>query len=67
MPEDIAVDAFARNVYYTDSGERLVGVCTIDGKYCHKLITDDVDQPRGLALYPAEGKINGTISECRHP
>ncbi len=58
MPEDIAVDAHARNVYYTDSGERLVGVCTIDGKYCHKLITDDVDQPRGLALYPAEGIIN---------
>ena len=58
MPEDVAVDTLARNLYYTDSGSRLVGVCTIDGRYCNKLITEDVDQPRGLALYPAEGKIS---------
>ena len=33
----------------------MVGVCSMDGRNCNQLIKDNIDQPRGLALYPAEG------------
>jgi len=62
MPEDVAVDSLTRNLYYTDSGTRTVGVCTMEGKFCSSLITEDVDQPRGLALYPDEG--NNLVFVC---
>ena len=55
MPEDVAVDSLTRNLYFTDSGFRVIRVCSVDGRTCKNLITKDVDQPRGLALYPAEG------------
>ena len=55
MPEDVAVDSLTQNLYFTDSGTRIVGVCTVEGKFCSRLIDEDIDQPRGLALYPDEG------------
>lgn len=55
MPEDVVIDTLGRNFYYTDSGKKLVGVCSIAGGYCNHLITKNLDQPRGLALFPSEG------------
>jgi hypothetical protein len=61
VPEDVAVDSLTRNLYFTDSGARMVGVCSMDGGNCNQLIKDNVDQPRGLALYPAEGNFNSVF------
>jgi len=54
-PEDLAVDSFTRNFYYTDSGPKIIGVCTLDGLYCHKLLTENIDQPRAIALHQERG------------
>jgi len=54
-PEDIAIDSYSRTFYYTDSGAKIIGVCTLDGAYCNRLITDNLDQPRGIALHQEKG------------
>lgn len=55
IPEDIAVDFLARNVYLTDSGRKHVAVCHISGYHCTILIKTGVDQPRAIALHHAKG------------
>ena len=70
MAESVVVDYVARNLYYTDSIKKVVGVCAIDNpsnltkdamngesntkRMCTNILTN-IDQPRGLGLYPPEG------------
>jgi sugar lactone lactonase YvrE len=54
-PEDVAIDYFTGNIYFSDSGYSHIAVCLNDGYDCVALITSNIHQPRGLALYPSEG------------
>ncbi|GFR17314.1 low-density lipoprotein receptor-related protein 2 [Trichonephila clavata] len=57
VPEGIAVDYVARNLYFTDSGLKQILVCKMDGSMCHALHDTNIDKPRAIALDPPEGLV----------
>ncbi|XP_043277982.1 vitellogenin receptor-like isoform X2 [Venturia canescens] len=57
LPEDIAVDWVTGNVYFTDSLWKRIGVCKSEGEYCAVIVSESLDMPRGLALYPLNGEM----------
>nr|ADE34166.1 vitellogenin receptor [Nilaparvata lugens] len=54
-PEDLAVDWVTGNIYFTDSGMKMIGVCCADASHCAVLHNRDINNPRGIALLPYEG------------
>ncbi|EDW75194.2 uncharacterized protein Dwil_GK20043 [Drosophila willistoni] len=56
-PEDLAVDWLTQNIYFSDNIMRHIAVCSNDGLNCVVLVTQDVHQPRGLALWPERGQM----------
>ncbi|XP_001966853.2 putative vitellogenin receptor [Drosophila ananassae] len=54
-PEDLAVDWLTQNIYFSDNAMRHIAVCSHDGLNCAVLVTQDVHQPRSLALWPQRG------------
>ncbi|GIY07542.1 putative vitellogenin receptor [Caerostris darwini] len=60
VPEDIAVDYVARNLYFTDSGLKQILACKMDGSMCHTLHNTNMDKPRAIALDPPEGLLYWT-------
>ncbi|KAH8274692.1 hypothetical protein KR018_010052, partial [Drosophila ironensis] len=54
-PEDLAVDWLTQNIYFSDNAMRHIAVCSQDGLNCAVLVTQDVHQPRSLALWPQRG------------
>lgn len=56
-PEDISIDWLTGNIYFTDTRENHIAVCTEDGYHCTIVFNDNMDKPRGIALYP----LNGTM------
>ncbi|XP_032597334.1 putative vitellogenin receptor isoform X2 [Drosophila grimshawi] len=56
-PEDLAVDWLTHNIYFSDNIMRHIAVCSNDGMSCVVLVTHDVHQPRGLALWPQRGQM----------
>ncbi|XP_070072746.1 vitellogenin receptor Yl [Drosophila takahashii] len=54
-PEDLAVDWLTQNIYFSDNIMRHIAVCSNDGLNCVVLITQDVHQPRSLAVWPQRG------------
>lgn len=52
VPESIAVDWVARNLYWTDSVMQNIEVSTLDGAYRKVLLSKNVTSPRGLVLDP---------------
>lgn len=59
-PEDIAIDWLTGNLYFTDRQYMHVAVCSNDGNHCTSLVNQDIHQPRGIALYPQEGRMYWT-------
>ena len=55
VPEDIAVDYIANNLYITDSGLKQVLVCKADGSMCSVLHDQNIGKPRSIALDINEG------------
>ncbi|CAH1974934.1 unnamed protein product [Acanthoscelides obtectus] len=56
LPEDIAVDWLAGNVYFTDADERRVAACAKDGRSCAVLVSGkDVRKPRAITLNIDDG------------
>ncbi|XP_055952881.1 low-density lipoprotein receptor-related protein 2-like [Argiope bruennichi] len=55
VPEGIAVDYVARNLYFTDSGLKQILACKIDGSMCHVLHSTNIGRPRAIAVDPPEG------------
>ena len=55
MPEDLAVDYLARNVYFTDSQTKIIGVLKMNTKFWTTIINETVDKPRGITVYPERG------------
>lgn len=54
-PDGIAVDWIARNLYWTDTGTDRIEVARLNGTSRRVLISDDLDEPRAIALDPAAG------------
>ena len=51
MPEDLVVDEVSRNLYFTDSIAKCIGVCSLDAtRGCAKLVSG-VKQPRAVAVH----------------
>ncbi|XP_059145574.1 very low-density lipoprotein receptor-like [Physella acuta] len=60
MPDGIAVDWVHRNLYYSDTGYNKIEVSRLDGSHRKTLISDDLDEPRALAVDPENGWIYWT-------
>uniref|UniRef100_A0A182JZY0 EGF-like domain-containing protein n=1 Tax=Anopheles christyi TaxID=43041 RepID=A0A182JZY0_9DIPT len=56
-PEDIALDWLTGNIYFSDSGQMHIAVCSSDGYHCKAIVQDELHKPRGLALLPQNGTI----------
>lgn len=54
-PEGIAVDWLGRNIYWTDSGKDTIEVASLTKKFRKTLITEDLSNPRGIAVHPGLG------------
>lgn len=54
-PDGIAVDWIAHNLYWTDTGRKVLEVAKLDGSSRKILIKDGLDEPRSVALYPKRG------------
>lgn len=59
-PEGMAVDWMGRNLYWADTGTNRIEVARLDGQYRQVLVCKDLDNPRSLALDPANGYISPT-------
>lgn len=53
-PDGLAVDWIANNIYWTDTGRKVLEVARIDGS-CRKMIISKLDEPRAIAVYPKKG------------
>ncbi|XP_049533845.1 putative vitellogenin receptor [Anopheles darlingi] len=56
-PEDIALDWLTGNIYFSDSGQMHIAVCSNDGFYCKAIVQEKLHKPRGLALLPQNGTL----------
>lgn len=54
-PDGLVVDWISDNIYWTDTGRKVVEVARLDGS-CRKVIVyTDLDEPRAIAVYPRKG------------
>lgn len=54
-PNGLAVDWLANNIYFSDTIEKVIEVCRLDGSSRKTLIKEDLDDPRAIILYPKTG------------
>ena len=54
-PDGLAVDWVARNLYWTDTGTDRIEVSRLNGTSRKVLINENLDEPRAIALDPAQG------------
>ena len=54
-PEGISFDWTAKNIYWTDTGEKVVGVARYDGSYRKDLISSSISKPRAITVHPLLG------------
>ena len=54
-PDGIAVDWVNNKIYWTDTGNDNIEVAGLDGLGRLTLISDHLDEPRAIALYPGIG------------
>jgi len=59
MPESLAVDYVARNIYFSEPARDYLGVCNLDAvngtRWCAQFHNKGVRQPREIALYIPKG------------
>ena len=54
-PEGVAVDWLGRTIYWTDSGKDTIEVASLTKQYRKTLISEGLDNPRGIAVHPGLG------------
>ena len=55
VPDGLAVDWVAKNLYFVESSAQRIFVCKLDGRHRVSLITKGLTHPRGLAVDPRDG------------
>lgn len=55
VPDGLAVDWVAKNLYFVDSSAKRIFVCKLNGSHLSSLITKDLANPRGIAVDPRDG------------
>ena len=53
--DGLAVDWIADRIYWTDTGLKLIEVASINGKQRMKLVSNDLEEPRAVAVEPFNG------------
>ena len=53
--DGIAVDWVASNLYYTSLETHALWACTLSLGVCTPVVSEGVDKPRAIALYPTKG------------
>ena len=56
-PDGIAVDWIGRNLYWTDTGTDRIEVARLNGTSRKVLLSDNLDEPRAVALDPVNGYV----------
>ena len=54
-PDHLAIDWIARNIYWTESELDRIEVARIDGSSRKIIVSDKLEQPRGIVVDPADG------------
>lgn len=54
-PDSLAVDWLADNIYWTDSGRKVLEVARLDGSCRKSIISEGLDEPRSVAVFPRKG------------
>ena len=54
-PEGMAVDWVSKNIYWVDTGSKRIEVARTDGSARRVIVWKDLQQPRALAIDPADG------------
>ena len=49
-PEQLAIDEYNKNIYFTESHLKLIGVCSLSGKGCSILVRN-LERPQGIAIH----------------
>ncbi|GBO17456.1 Low-density lipoprotein receptor-related protein 4 [Araneus ventricosus] len=53
--DGLAVDWVAKNLYWTDSGRKVIEVSRVDGSSRKTLVDLDLDEPRAIIVFPRKG------------
>ena len=53
--DGIAVDWVASNLYYTSLEAHALWACSLSLGVCAPVVSEGVDKPRAIALYPTKG------------
>lgn len=51
----VAIDWISGNLYWTDTGIDRISVSRLDGSHRRTVVFDGLDEPRALAVDPANG------------
>lgn len=53
--DGLAVDWIHQNIYYTDIEANEIRMMSWDGRWVHTIVTEQLDQPRAIAVNPIDG------------
>jgi hypothetical protein len=53
--DGLAIDWVYSHLYWTDTGTNTISMSDLDGNLITKIIKDDLEEPRAIALHPAKG------------
>lgn len=56
-PEGLSIDWISRNIYWTDSSKDTLEVANLDNKLRKILFSDNLVNPRGIAVHPQRGLV----------
>lgn len=59
-PNGLAVDWIASNIYWADTGNKLIEVSTFNGTSRKVIVRENITEPRSIAVYPKRGYLYWT-------